>query len=591
MLHRLSADRPSFQTIEFRPGLNILLTTKSATTPEKGVRERLRTRNGAGKSSVIEILHFLLGGQHHGALKAAILAEWLFTLDLDAGPRTKVSRSVAGRKTVLVESGVKPADGLDLVLPALPKVDRILNSDWCDLLGERWFRLDADRQKGAASFRKMMAYFARRRRDGGFENPVHSRSGQSAADTQTTLAELFGLDAELVRRLHEAKAAIKKLDIARKTLAEMEAMAPQGRRKVDLEAEIAAQIAAAKLSRDRLDERVREFNVLPAFRELEYELASLNQLFRDLSDRDVIDQEVVTINERALAAEAPGENTDLLRLFEEARLVFPDRVLGRYEEVQSFHRQLVEHRQAHLRNELHAARRRIENRQPQRERLEQRRREIAAALRSSGPAETLLQLQNELAEQRSVVSGLEARLSEAKTLEDQFEQLGRDAKEAAQAVKQDKRERSTIVEQASTTFSAISERLFEKPGTLAISADDDGLRFVPTTPSDQSAGVMSMEIFCFDWTLATIAHQRGRGPGFLIHDSHLFEPVDGRQFARALTIAAEFSRETGIQYVALLNSDELARAEREGDVSFSEYVLDTVLSDSPEGGLFGIRFD
>ena len=79
--------------------------------------------------------------------------------------------------------------------------------------------------------------------------------------------------------------------------------------------------------------------------------------------------------------------------------------------------------------------------------------------------------------------------------------------------------------------------------------------------------------------------------GFLIHDSHLFEPVDGRQFAKALRIAADFAKETKIQYIVTLNSDELARAETESGEIFREFVIDPVLSDAPDGGLFGFRFD
>jgi uncharacterized protein YydD (DUF2326 family) len=95
----------------------------------------------------------------------------------------------------------------------------------------------------------------------------------------------------------------------------------------------------------------------------------------------------------------------------------------------------------------------------------------------------------------------------------------------------------------------------------------------------------------FDLTIASLCKSRGLGPGFLMHDSHLFEPVDGRQFARALRIGAAFAEETSIQYIVTLNSDELARAQVEGDEDFSEFVLDTKLSDTPDGGLFGIRFD
>jgi uncharacterized protein YydD (DUF2326 family) len=203
----------------------------------------------------------------------------------------------------------------------------------------------------------------------------------------------------------------------------------------------------------------------------------------------------------------------------------------------------------------------------------------------------LLRLRDELAERESALKRLEGRLQEARKLEERIEQLERELDEAVRALRQDRRERFKIVDKASRTFSAISEQLYEKPGQLVVSATETGLRFLPQTPADGSAGVMSMEVFCFDLTLAALAQGRGEGPGFIIHDSHLFEPVDGRQFARALQIAADFADKTGIQYVALLNSDELLRAERESGANFEEYVLETKLSDTPDGGLFGIRFD
>jgi uncharacterized protein YydD (DUF2326 family) len=61
------------------------------------------------------------------------------------------------------------------------------------------------------------------------------------------------------------------------------------------------------------------------------------------------------------------------------------------------------------------------------------------------------------------------------------------------------------------------------------------------------------------------------GPGFLIHDSHLYEPVDGRQFARALRIGAEYAEEIGIQYIVTLNSDELVG---DKDAAFRQEQLD-----------------
>lgn len=69
-----------------------------------------------------------------------------------------------------------------------------------------------------------------------------------------------------------------------------------------------------------------------------------------------------------------------------------------------------------------------------------------------------------------------------------------------------------------------------------------------------------MAIFCFDRMVAVIAHRDGRGPDFLIHYSHLFDGADDRQLARELRLAEETCAAEGMQYVATINSDDLAKA-------------------------------
>lgn len=44
-------------------------------------------------------------------------------------------------------------------------------------------------------------------------------------------------------------------------------------------------------------------------------------------------------------------------------------------------------------------------------------------------------------------------------------------------------------------------------------------------------------------------------PGFLIHDSTIFDGVDERQRALALELAEKESRERRFQYICMLNSD------------------------------------
>jgi uncharacterized protein YydD (DUF2326 family) len=106
----------------------------------------------------------------------------------------------------------------------------------------------------------------------------------------------------------------------------------------------------------------------------------------------------------------------------------------------------------------------------------------------------------------------------------------------------------------------------------------------------RSKGIKNMQIFCFDMMLMRVCARRAIGPGFLIHDSHLFDGVDGRQIVSALKVGAETAEELGFQYIVTLNEDDAFKETAEG-FDVRQYVLPVTLTDATEdGGLFGIRF-
>jgi uncharacterized protein YydD (DUF2326 family) len=99
-----------------------------------------------------------------------------------------------------------------------------------------------------------------------------------------------------------------------------------------------------------------------------------------------------------------------------------------------------------------------------------------------------------------------------------------------------------------------------------------------------------MQIFCFDMMLMRLCAKRNIGPGFLIHDSHLFDGVDGRQVVSALKLGAELADELKFQYIVTMNEDDAFKESLES-FSIDDYVLPVRLNDSTlDGGLFGIRF-
>lgn len=100
-----------------------------------------------------------------------------------------------------------------------------------------------------------------------------------------------------------------------------------------------------------------------------------------------------------------------------------------------------------------------------------------------------------------------------------------------------------------------------------------------------------MQIFCFDMMLMQICARRKIGPGFVVHDSHIFDGVDNRQIAKALQIGATLAQQYQFQYIVTMNSD-MAPDGKIGGFDISEFVVPTrLLDDGKDGGLFGLRFN
>jgi len=139
-------------------------------------------------------------------------------------------------------------------------------------------------------------------------------------------------------------------------------------------------------------------------------------------------------------------------------------------------------------------------------------------------------------------------------------------------------------------FEEVSETLYEVAGNLVIDTSLNGPQFEVKIQGKRSGGISNMQIFCFDMMLMKLCADRGIGPGFLFHDSHLFDGVDERQVAKALQIGADNAQALAFQYIVTMNQDAVPSKFSSG-FDFEKCVLPTHLTDAREdGGLFGMRF-
>jgi uncharacterized protein YydD (DUF2326 family) len=588
VIYSLSSDLPSFKTLTFRSGLNILLADKS-----EGATDR-QSRNGAGKTSFVELIHFLFGGNADAdsIFRSETLINSTFKMHADIGSDvTDVARSGSKPSRVIV-SGNTSKWPIRPSLDAKAGVETVSNSQWRELMGELLFGLDAnagdDESAGyRPTFRALFPYFARRQNSGGFLSPTQQSKMQQPWDQQVSISFLLGLDAAIPREFQEVKIQENAMSALRKA-AKDGALGRYFGTAADLRTKLTIADARAK----RLGEQVGAFNVVPEYSEQEKEASLITRDISILNDENTLDRELLLQLEGSLASELPPATENLDRLYREAGIVLPGTVQERFEDVAQFHDAVVQNRRAHLSAEVKSAELRIVERDRNREHFDVRRRQLMGILQSGGALEHYARLQDEAGRAEADAEGLRQRLITAERIESTKAELDIERARLLKALQDDLHERREVISEAVLAFEELSNALYEKAGSLTVSPTPNGPSVEVRIDAQRSKGITNMQIFCFDLMLADLATRRGMGPGFLIHDSHLFDGVDERQVAKALQLGADHAQAVGYQYIVTMNSDALPRDGFRKDFNVNDFVCETKLTDATEtGGLFGVRFN
>ena len=583
MIHRVYSDLPSFKPLVFHGGLNVLLAEKSP-----GASDRL-TRNRAGKSSFVELLHFLLGGNAD--------PKSLFRTEALEGFRFGIEFDLAGQQVGVERNGKAPAKltihAKDTttwpVSPSGARQPTISNSDWRIVLGELVFGLSAkeqgDEEAWTPKFRSLFAYFVRKQAANAFTTPEKQSDMQQLGDQQIALMYLLGLDWSIARDWHKVRER-------ERTLRELAKAVGAGAfgAVIGTVAELRTQLTVAEASTRQLRDRLQNFRVLPEYEAFESEASRITKELGDLANANTLDKRFIIELEEALKGESPPPVSDLNNLYAEVGVTFPEAIVRRFDEVRAFHASIVQNRKDYLGGELISAQQRIAERDQQKSHLDLRRAEIMGMLQTHGALQHFSKLQGELNRKEAEVEALRQKFAAAEQLEGTKTELEIERNQLLLRLRQDFREQKQLLDDAILAFEEISSQLYESAGSLRVVETDNGPIFEFKIQGSRSKGVKNMQIFCFDMMLMRLCSKRGIGPGFLVHDSHLFDGVDGRQLAKALEVGAKTAEKLGFQYIVTMNSDD-AFKETSENFDLKPYILPTRLTDATEdGGLFGIRF-
>lgn len=566
MLESLSSTMASFKPVEFKPGLNVALAIRTKRSQSKA------SRNAVGKSSLVTLLDFALGADanRNHLTRRPELTGGTFQLRFRAGESSRaIDRSGD-------EQGTPLLDGTPLPLADL-KVR----------LGLLLFELPPEVER--PSYRSLVAFYLRDREAGGFQEPLRTHSRQSNVATYPALAYLLSLDADVSRRAQELVESKKQLAVLKKAVKDP----IFGVATANVE-ELDAEITTLGLRIAETRSSLADFRVVDSYNDHRRRADALSERIRALNDRAAI----LTERERALIEaltsddESEPDRSYVLAMYEQVGLAIPDRVVRTVEEVRAFHESVARNRREHVERELETASRTLTAVNHDIARLDDERSKLMVLLAEGGALETYVELQTETATLEGRRAALEERRESATSLKRADVVLRAKGIELEEFTRRDLLDRENQVEDLRALFASFAYEIYgaDRPAALSIEPTINGYKLIPTLGGERSAGVAGIALFCFDLTVAVTAHRSGRGPDFLVHDSHLFDSVEERQVAAALMLAEEVCAAEGMQYIVTMNSDAFEGAKRFApDLRFHTAV--TLTDEYDTGGLFGIRFN
>jgi uncharacterized protein YydD (DUF2326 family) len=579
MLRRLAADYPGFKNFEFRPGMNIIAAERTVAS------QSTDSRNGTGKTSLIEVLHFLFGAKASGHVcsrPAFNSATFGITLDWPIPGGELTAERKGGENRVRTTPSLATQTGF------LPRAAETISLDrWKSAMKSRLYAQSTEID--GITVRTLLSYAIRREREGGFHDPLrYSTASIKATVFSTHLAYLLGLDAKLIdeyRALAEKRSSTTALKKALKGLDLGEIVGDQAR----LEGK--ARLLEHEI--EQLEAQIARFEVIPEFERLKARADEITSQIDQLSRQDEVDTRNEADIRDSLERERLPSDDYLATAFTELGVALPNEVKRRYDDVERFHRVIAENRHRFLKDELRETEARLRRRREERRELDDERAGIMRRLHQGGALDGLQLLQHSLASKEAQLLALKEQTTLLERIRSIEDEVSMDLLDLKQRVHADLRARESYIAEASHLFTDFARRIYssDREAYLTIKEGDRNLLIDPHIQNQDSNGIGNMRMLCFDLVCAVMAHRGGRGPDFLVHDGRIYDGVDERQVASGLQLAAEVAEAEGMQYIVPINSDVLGKA-RDCDFNPDPYILQPTLTDADEaGGLFGFRFD
>lgn len=573
-LIELSANKPSFQTIKFKDGLNFIIGGMS--TEQKNKKS---TYNGVGKSLMIKIIHFCLGCSKIKSFEKS-LNDWEFTLKF----RIDNSKYVVTRKCN--EQNKILLNGKEMTI-----------NEFNDFMGATLFFLDKVKYKNL-TYRPLISRFIRPNKYS-YDNydifiPKEKEYAKNLCNDY-----LLGLDVGLADKKKELVCKKKEVTDAKKIFEKDETIQSFFKKKEKID----VSIINLEQNIENLKKEIKNFKIADNYyeikKEADEEQIELNSLENDL----LLMKNAVENIDNSLSIKTDISKDKIIAMYKEAKVELNDMIVRKLEEVEEFHNKLLDNRVKRLIKQKNELKSKIKEAEEQKQKLSQALDENLKLLGAYGALEEYNSLNSKLNEYQNRLEKLNDYKELIEKYKNELNNVNINLQQENIITNDYLKDSKDIINQNILVFRELAQRFYPNK-TSGIQIDNNESeknqnRFNVSVEiqDDSSDGVNGIKIFCYDYTIMLNGYNNN--VRFICHDSRLFSDIDPRQKSECIKIADEYTKKYGFQYIATLNEDFLDTikgASTEEEYNQIKEIIDKNtqlhLTDNNESGkLLGIQLD
>lgn len=568
-LIELSSNKKSFHTVTFnKKGLSIITASKEHDDSD----DKRKTYNSVGKSLIIRLIHFCLASNPIEEFNKK-LPDWEFTLEFEHNDVKYVAtRSTSNQKIIILNE------------------EEISLTKFRDKFEEEVFGIS--KSVKFLKFRPLISRFIRPKKSSyvEYDNFVDEEQDYSR---MLNNAFLLGLNVNNISTKYELKKDYDKVMELRKNIKKDPILQNFFEEDDDIN------LMDLEDKCKGLADKIKKYEIAENYYEIKKEADELSSQLRMERNKSTRIRNAIKNINRSLSIKLDISKEKLLKLYEEARVVFNGSIKKQIQEIELFNQKLIKNREQRLKHEKEKLKSKLIEVEETIEKLSIKEDKQLQYLDTHGALDEYATLNNQLSDYRAKLRKFKLHKDLMDKYDNKVEQINIDFHNENIKTNKYLYEAKSIIHDNINLFKRYAQKFYKdkKAGITVLNNTGENLMRYDINAKivdDTGDAVNEVKIFCYDW--AMLVAQHNHSVNFVFHDSRLLSDMDPRQITTLFEIVHSEARKNGYQYIISINENFMdVLASELSSKKYEEIIEKNIileLTDESDGTkLLGIHLD